>query len=79
MATNAQLALFSIDDEARTYHDAGRTGFFSLLVAHGDDKRQSSHKLIHMPTVLGLIDTGRDTWMTQAEFLRPNRRVVNLL
>ncbi|MBD4685258.1 replication protein, partial [Xanthomonas citri pv. citri] len=57
----------------------GRTGFFSLLVAHGDDKRQASHKLTDMPAVLGLIDTGRDTWMTQAEFMRPNRRVVNLL
>lgn len=79
MATSAQLALFSLDDEARTYHDTGRTGFFSLLVAHGDDKRQSSHKLTDMPAVLGLIDTGRDTWMTQAEFMRPNRRVVNLL
>lgn len=79
MATSAQLALFSLDDEARTYHDTGRTGFFSLLVSQGDDKRQSSHKLTDMPAVLGLIDKSRDTWMTQAEFMRPNRRVVNLL
>ena len=31
-----------------------------------------------MPTVLNLIDKSRDTWLTQAEFIRPNRRVVNL-
>lgn len=77
--TQAQLALFSIDDEAQTYHDAGRTGFFSLLVDQRGEKRQSSHKLTDMPAVLGLIDKDRDTWMTQAEFMRPNRRVVNLL
>ena len=77
--TQAQLALFSIDDEVQTYHDAGRTGFFSLLVDQGGDKRQSTHKLTDMPAVLGMIDKGRDTWMTQAEFMRPNRRVVNLL
>ncbi|WP_178377649.1 hypothetical protein [Nitrosomonas cryotolerans] len=42
------------------------------------DKRQSSHRLIEMPTVLGLIDKTCDTWISQAEFIRPNRRVVNL-
>jgi hypothetical protein len=31
-----------------------------------------------MPTVLGLVDKTRDTYMSQAEFIRPNRRVVNL-
>jgi len=79
MATNSQLALFGPQEEARMYHDSSRSGFFSLLVAVGDDKRQSSHSLADMPTVLGLIDKTRDTWMAQAEFMRPNRRVVNLL
>ncbi|APP87428.1 hypothetical protein ABQZ99_021045 (plasmid) [Xanthomonas hortorum pv. vitians] len=31
------------------------------------------------PCLVGLIYKDRDTWMTQAEFMRPNRRVVNLL
>ncbi|WP_334170178.1 hypothetical protein [Zoogloea sp.] len=31
-----------------------------------------------MPTILGMVDQTRDTWLTQAEFMRPNRRVVNL-
>ncbi|BBL36033.1 hypothetical protein Nstercoris_02312 (plasmid) [Nitrosomonas stercoris] len=78
MATNPQLSLFSREEEARAYHDSERAGFFSILVNAKGDKRQSSHRLIEMPTVLGLIDKNRDTWMTQAEFIRPNRRVVNL-
>lgn len=74
----SQLALFDREIEARTYHDPGRVGFFSILVDVNGDKRQSSHRLTEMPTVLNLIDKGRDTWLTQAEFIRPNRRVVNL-
>lgn len=74
----AQLALFDGAEEARAYHDPGRSGFFSILVDVNGNKRQSSHRLIEMPTVLNLIDKSRDTWLTQAEFIRPNRRVVNL-
>lgn len=74
----AQLRLFEPADEAGTYHDSGRTGFFSLLVASGREKRQDSYRLTFMPEVLGMLDPSRDTWLSQAEFIRPNRRVVNL-
>lgn len=74
----AQFELFDQADEAATYHDTRRPGFFSLLVQVGADKRQSSHLLSDMPKVLELIDKTRDTWLTQGEFIRPNRRVVNL-
>lgn len=74
----SQIKLFDRELEARAYHDTGRTGFFSILVDVRGEKRQSSHRLTEMPTVLGLIDPTRDTWLTQAEFIRPNRRVVNL-
>lgn len=60
------------------YHDSNRSGFFSLLVDVRGEKRQSSHRLADMPTILNLVDKTRDTWMSQAEFIRPNRRVVNL-
>lgn len=60
------------------YHDSSRSGFFSLLVDVRGEKRQSSHRLAEIPTVLNLVDKARDTWMSQAEFIRPNRRVVNL-
>jgi hypothetical protein len=75
---SSQLALFSSQDEAQMYHDSNRSGFFSLLVDVRGDKRQSSHRLADMPNVLNLVDKTRDTWMSQAEFIRPNRRVVNL-
>ncbi len=79
MATTAQLELFSPSDEAGTYHDSSRPGFFALLVANGNTKRQNAYRLSEMPTVLNLLDKSRDTWLSQAEFMRPNRRVVNLL
>ena len=60
------------------YHDSNRSGFFSLLVDVRGEKRQSSHRLADMPAILNLVDKTRDTWMSQAEFIRPNRRVVNL-
>ncbi|WP_250690862.1 replication protein [Pseudomonas sp. Y39-6] len=50
-----------------------------MLVDSQGEKRQSSHRLADMPKVLSLLDKKRDTWMSQAEFIRPNRRVVNLL
>ncbi len=61
------------------YHDSTRSGFFSLLVDSRGGKRQSSHRLADMPKVLGVLDKKVDTWISQAEFIRPNRRVVNLL
>lgn len=78
MAALAQLALFDPAEEAATYHDAGRYGYFSLLVAVGNDKKQESYRLVDMPDVLSRVDTTRDTWLSQAEFIKPNRRVVNL-
>lgn len=78
MATS-QLALFNPADEAETYHNSGRHGFFSVLAQWPTGKRQSSYPLSEMATVLSMVDTSRDTWITQAEFMRPNRRVVNLL
>ncbi|PLJ29905.1 replication protein, partial [Klebsiella quasipneumoniae] len=77
--SSAQLALFDPDEEARSYHDAARWGYFSLLTGQGSQRKQDSYKLAVMPTVLAMVDPTRDTWLSQAEFTVPNRRVVNLL
>lgn len=80
-AAGAQLRLFSAIDEAECYHSDQSHGFFALLMSQGPGKRniQSSHRLSDMPIVLGLLEHHHvDTWLSQAEFLRPNRRVVNL-
>ena len=75
-----QGQLFDPADEARCYHDVNRHGFFSLLVATGlgGGKKQDSYRLSQMPVVLSMLDDSRDTWLSQAEFIKPNRRVVNL-
>lgn len=49
-----------------------------MLMATGEGKQQNSYRLSQMPVVLSLLDYSRDTWLSQAEFLKPNRRVVNL-
>ncbi|KLC12431.1 replication protein [Xanthomonas perforans] len=77
--SSAQLALFDPDDEARSYHDAARWGYFSLLVGQGSQRKQDSYKLAMMPTVLSMVDPTRDTWLSQAEFDRGCRRIVHLL
>lgn len=76
----SQLPLFSGTDEASLYHPPSGGGFFSLLLqnAPGQKKFQRSYKLREMPQVLELIDYSKDSWISQAEFALPNRRVVNL-
>lgn len=70
----SQLSLF----EAEQYHDTTRHGFFSLLIGSPAGKKQDSYRLSQMPQVLSMLDPRRDSWLSQAEFIRPNRRVVNL-
>lgn len=76
---SAQLPLFDALMEAECYHSAGAHGFFALLTDSHGRKRQSSHRVIDMPLVLDLLDPHRDTWLSQAEFDRPNRRIAHLL
>ncbi len=42
-------------------------------------KIQRSYRLGDMPKVITALDQERDTWISQAEFVKPNRRVVYLL
>jgi hypothetical protein len=86
-------SLLSGIEEAALYHDAGAHGFFSLLwcepqrdslilpVWHARQlpKIQKSYRLSELPRVIAALDPERDTWISQAEFICPNRRVVYLL
>lgn len=75
-----QPSQYNLFPEAQQYHHLDKWGYFSLLTRDSMGKTaQSSHRLDAMPTVLGLVDPHKDTWLSQAEFMRPNRRVVNLL
>lgn len=67
------------EDEASTYHDSARSGFFAILVDSGNGrKKQTPYRLTDMANVLKIVDPTLDTWLSQAEFIKPNRRVVNL-
>lgn len=79
LAGSEQLPLFDAATEAECYHSTAAHGFFALLTDTHGRKRQSSHRLSDMPLVLDLLDPHRDTWLSQAEFDRPNRRIAHLL
>lgn len=75
-------------DEAALYHRAEDRGFFTLLwadpaAAPGSRqpvlKVQRAYRLDALPQVIEALDPERDTWISQAEFCRPNRRIVHLL
>jgi len=71
-----QLALF---DEHHLYHQPERYGYFSILARdRAGVPRQSSYALPKLDQVLPLLPKDRDSWLSQAEFVKPNRRIVNL-
>lgn len=72
---NQQLDLIT---EPASYHSTD-WGFFSVVTKHPTQgARQSSYPLSQLPDVLSVLPRDRDTYISQAEFERPNRRVINL-
>ncbi|MEJ5999719.1 hypothetical protein [Paucibacter soli] len=67
-------------EEALDYHDPQRAGFVSLMATGERGRmRQSSFKLIELPNQLHRMQQfGRDAFICQNEFFRPNRQAVNL-
>ena len=75
-----QHSLLGPVEEASLYHSIDGFGFFSLNTRRpGEEMQQTSYKLDQLPSVLESIDPESDTWISQAEFFKPNRQVVNLL
>jgi DNA-binding transcriptional regulator YiaG len=72
-----QLTLFN---EHELYHAQDRSGFFALCWRRktGDYLQQKSYPLEWLPYVIANVDRGRDTYLSQCEFYKPNRRVVHL-
>lgn len=64
--------------EVDFFHSTARQGFFSILSKKNDSTTQRSYRLSDLTQVLQLVDKRHDTYISQAEFTRPNRRVVNL-
>lgn len=79
MSALPQRKQYDLFNETEGYHDITKPGFFSILASdQNNSKYQRSYKLVDMPQVISLLDKTRDTWISQAEFTKPNRRVVNL-
>jgi hypothetical protein len=74
-----QLKLFDQLTEASLYHDDQKGGFFAILTGDGRSKKQRSYRVADMHNVIPLIDTSINSWISQAEFFKANRRVVSLL
>lgn len=76
---NTQLVFDGLG-EAELYHEPQGRGFFSVLWNDEAEqrKRQQSYRVSDMPKVIQLLPRDRDTWVSQAEFFLPNRRLVNL-
>ena len=71
--------LFGALEEASLIHQSTNFGFFSILSKKaGEDARQNSFPLTIMHEVLPLLPMNIDTWMSQCEFIKPNRRIINL-
>lgn len=71
-----QIELF---EEHELYHQPERFGYFSILSKDRDNiARQHSYILPQLPDVLRLLPRDRDSYLSQAEFIAPNRRIVNL-
>jgi hypothetical protein len=80
MANLALQQSFAFENEEPfAYHDTARPGFFAVLTKPlGDRYRQTSHRLKDLPEVLSRLEQCQDTWISQNEFFKPNRRIVNL-
>src|SRR5438105_4569191 len=74
------LLLFSDGaSEAALYHDTNRHGFFAVGYRDRDGSfQQRCHPLKEMPKVIRNMDTNRDAYISQGEFTRPSRCLVNL-
>ncbi len=74
-----QNRLFSCS-EPSLYHQPGQRGYFSVLTRKdGDRARQKSYPIDKLDWIIENLDPGIDSWVSQAEFFKPNRRLVNLL
>lgn len=77
--TNEQLLLPLDCEEPFLIHELNQPGFVSVLVQEKDGrKRQQPYKLEALPNALVRLSSDLDTWISQAQFRKPNRRAVNV-
>jgi hypothetical protein len=67
-------------EEVAMYHRPDRYGFFAILASTKDNQRlkQRMYMMPEMAEVLECINNTRDSYISQAEFSKRNRRKVNI-
>jgi len=74
-------------EEVSLYHHPDNFGFTAILRKTGavpvdgslmPIRPQRSYRMAELPEVLKRIETNQDIWIAQNEFIKPNRRLVNL-
>ena len=75
-----QQLILSTLEEVELYHDSTTHGFFAILwkVAGGERLQQRSYLISEIQTVIPRVDKNRDTYISQAGFNAPCRRIVHL-
>lgn len=77
-STSSQLSLFDPAQEAGLYLPP-MGGYFALLTAHPSGaKKQRLYPVSQLENVLRLVDPRFDSWISQAQFWTPLRRVLNV-
>ncbi len=64
--------------EPAEYLSQNKYGYFSILTSDNGVKRQSPFTLDCLEKALTCLDPTKDTWISQNQFLKPNRRAVNV-
>ena len=75
-----QLNLFSAQQEAELFHRTDRFGYFTVLQfnKHRQAANSRSYRLVDMPRILDGYKFAPETYLSQAQFLKPNRRAVHM-
>lgn len=64
--------------EYLNYHDSLRKGYFSILYKDKEGFKQESHQLKNLSVVEKYLEIEGDVWISQGEFFKFNRQLVNL-
>ena len=77
-SASPQLLLFDPADEAALYLPP-TGGYFALLTEKASGaKHQDLYPVLQLETVLRLLDPKCDSWISQAQFFTPLRRILNV-
>ena len=78
MAAAAQYPSWQDKPEPFFYHDAERSGYIALLEQRGNRVHQQMATISSLAEHIQKRAGARDCWISQGEFFKPDRKVVNL-